>query len=221
MTWLYVPSACAPESVDLISDSTKEPDARAWEELARLADKDPRHLWPDVARILRECAAPLGFFENVGGHLSRGGREVIAELQAMGYRTAATLFTAEEVGAPHRRERLFILAAHPERVQLREQQGRGGRPGGQGAPKPGNDGANAMGNANSQGELQSRGSECHKRRRIGDPSWWSTEPDVGRVVDGAPARVDRLRALGNGVVPAQAAAAFVELWEALVQVQHG
>ena len=49
MTWLYVPSACAPESVDLISDSTKEPDARAWEELAQSVwwrgKRSPSRLW--------------------------------------------------------------------------------------------------------------------------------------------------------------------------------
>ena len=50
-------------------------------------------------------------------------------------------------------------------------------------------------------ELQSEGSECDERGWIGDGSWWETEPDVGRVAHGIPARVDRLRSLGNAIVP--------------------
>ena len=76
----------------------------------KLGDKDPRHLWPDIARIVREIKPPLCFFENVGGHLRLGFEQVADDLQRMGYRVKAGLFTAQEVGAPHKRERLFILA---------------------------------------------------------------------------------------------------------------
>ena len=76
----------------------------------RLGADDPRHLWPDVARIVRECEPEWCFFENVRGHVRLGLREVRSELQGMGYRVHAGLFSAEEVGASHQRERLFILA---------------------------------------------------------------------------------------------------------------
>ena len=76
---------------------------------------DPRHLWPDVARIIREVRPPLVFLENVPNHLRLGFREVGEELSGMGYRFEAGLFSAEEVGAPHRRERLFVLAHSSER----------------------------------------------------------------------------------------------------------
>ena len=76
----------------------------------RLGADDPRHLWPAVQRIVAEVRPEFCFFENVGAHLRLGGHEVIRSLQGMGYRTAATLLTASEVGAPHGRERLFILA---------------------------------------------------------------------------------------------------------------
>ena len=99
----------------------------------------------------------------------------------MGYSVAATLWTAAEVGAPHRRERLFILAADPDRLR----------------------------------ELQPQGREQEFWRRIGNSGRWSTEPGVGRVAHGVADRVDRLRACGNGVVPEQAARAFVEMWEEL------
>lgn len=72
--------------------------------------EDPRHLWPYIAEGIRTIR-PVGcFFENVSGHLTLGYETVRGELQDMGYRVEEGIFTAEEVGAPHRRERLFILA---------------------------------------------------------------------------------------------------------------
>ena len=76
----------------------------------RLGASDTRHLWPHVARIAQECRPPFVFLENVANHLRLGFPEVAEGLVSMGYRLAAGLFTAAEVGAPHRRERLFILA---------------------------------------------------------------------------------------------------------------
>ena len=76
----------------------------------RLGTEDPRHLWPHVARIIGEIKPPFVFLENVAHHLRLGFPEVASGLVGMGYRLAAGLFTAAEVGAPHRRERLFILA---------------------------------------------------------------------------------------------------------------
>ena len=79
------------------------------------AEQDPRHLWPHVARIVREIQPQWCFFENVAHHLSLGFEQVCHDLGNMGYTVAAGLFSAEEVGAPHRRERLFIVA-HRARV---------------------------------------------------------------------------------------------------------
>jgi len=71
---------------------------------------DPRHLWPDVARAIGECAPEWVFLENVSGHVSLGLETVLRELWDMGYTPAAGLFSAAEVGAPHQRLRIFILA---------------------------------------------------------------------------------------------------------------
>ncbi len=76
----------------------------------RLGADDPRHLWPHVARIIGEVEPAFVFLENVAHHLRLGFPEVAGDLVGLGYRLAAGLFTAAEVGAPHRRERLFILA---------------------------------------------------------------------------------------------------------------
>ncbi|WP_217995681.1 DNA cytosine methyltransferase [Sphingomonas parapaucimobilis] len=77
---------------------------------------DPRHLWPDIARIVEEVAPEWVFCENVEGHLSLGFPDVVASLQGLGYTTKAGLFTAREAGASHRRRRLFLLA-HADRVE--------------------------------------------------------------------------------------------------------
>lgn len=86
----------------------------------RGGEDDPRHLWPHVARVVRECAAPLVFVENVPGHLSLGFDAVCRELQDMGYRIAAGVFSAAEVGASHRRERLFCMAYRDQRMPGRD-----------------------------------------------------------------------------------------------------
>ena len=71
---------------------------------------DPRHLWPDVRRIVGEVGPAFCFFENVAGHVRLGAREVRHDLEGMGYVVEAGLFEAAEVGATHQRQRLFILA---------------------------------------------------------------------------------------------------------------
>ncbi len=76
----------------------------------RLKEKDPRWLWPDIERIIKTVRPVWCFFENVTGHLTGGFPTVYRSLRDMGYKVEAGLFTAAEVGAPHKRERLFILA---------------------------------------------------------------------------------------------------------------
>ena len=71
---------------------------------------DPRHLWPDVARVIAECRPQWVFLENVPGHVTLGLETVLRELWGLGYTPAAGLFSAAEVGAPHQRLRIFILA---------------------------------------------------------------------------------------------------------------
>ena len=82
----------------------------------RRATEDPRHLFPAIARGIRECQPTLVFLENVEGILSCKTADgdpvlqyVLSELEEMGYRATAGIFSAEEVGAPHRRKRVFIL----------------------------------------------------------------------------------------------------------------
>lgn len=83
----------------------------------RKGTEDPRHLWPYIANGIRAVRPVWCFFENVIGHLTLGFEEVKAELELMGYEVEAGIYSAEEVGAPHRRERLFILAIDLEYAQ--------------------------------------------------------------------------------------------------------
>jgi site-specific DNA-cytosine methylase len=76
----------------------------------RLGTDDPRHLWPFIADGIRIMRPKLCFFENVEGHISLGLRAVIEELGSLGYKTTWGIFSAREVGAPHQRKRVFILA---------------------------------------------------------------------------------------------------------------
>ena len=76
----------------------------------RLGKDDPRHLWPWIADGIRVCQPAMCFFENVEGHISLGLREVIGELEEIGYRATWGVFSAAEVGAPHQRKRVFIMA---------------------------------------------------------------------------------------------------------------
>lgn len=76
----------------------------------RLGTADPRHLWPFIADGIRDMRPQLCFFENVEGHISLGLRAVLSELESIGYTATWGIFSAAEVGAPHQRKRVFILA---------------------------------------------------------------------------------------------------------------
>ena len=82
----------------------------------RKATEDPRHLFPFIAKGIRECQPRVCFFENVEGILSCKTTDgepvlkyVLRTLEEMGYRATAGIFSASEVGAPHQRKRVFIL----------------------------------------------------------------------------------------------------------------
>lgn len=70
---------------------------------------DPRHLWPSIVRIIEEIQPRIVFFENVSGHLTLGFDTVCQDLERLGFNVAAGLFSAAEIGAPHERQRLFIV----------------------------------------------------------------------------------------------------------------
>jgi DNA (cytosine-5)-methyltransferase 1 len=201
-----------------------------------LAERDPRHLWPHVRRIIGECGPSLVFLENVPGHVKRGFASVVADLQRMGYVVSAGLFSAEEVGAPHRRQRLFALAYAGRHAA--GQSGRGAGPGGSDSPVSGDAReivgcpSIAVADAHSDGLQRQWIDEFANTARRHDvdrcdrsaPAFpppqcvhlWAdvpadSQPAVCRVADGLACRVERLQLCGNGVVPVVAAHAFLTL----------
>ena len=104
----------------------------------RKGKDDPRHLWPWIADGIRLCQPRFCFFENVEGHVSLGLSTVVSDLEELGYEVSWGIFSASEVGAPHQRKRVFILAARDgvadaERFRL---QCSGFEPGEQKVPEP-------------------------------------------------------------------------------------
>jgi site-specific DNA-cytosine methylase len=79
----------------------------------RLGTEDPRHLWPYILDHINAIRPVRCFFENVEGHISLGLREVIDDLEGAGYSATWGIFSAAEVGAPHQRKRVYILADSP------------------------------------------------------------------------------------------------------------
>jgi DNA (cytosine-5)-methyltransferase 1 len=167
---------------------------------------DPRHLWPDIRRIIGEVQPRFCFFENVANHLRVGFESVWRDLRDMGYTVEAGLFTAAEVGAPHKRQRLFILGdATQHRLQ-------GGGTGRRQSPYP-SPATPLFGRSGSDGALwpptRDDADGWGKVRQSGE----GLEPAICRMANGIPHRVDRIAALGNAVVPAVAAKAWQELRE--------
>ncbi len=160
--------------------------------------------------------------------MSLGFREVKQELEELHYTVKAGIFSAEEVGAPHRRKRLFILANAQSR-KPRQSEGRNGRKsverGGKEladsrsvhAKRPyqnGVDGERICQLSRGQ-EVRCKDSGCCQGwpARPGEPQHdWEyervIESKLGCSIDGCGSRVDMLRLLGNGVVPQTAAKAW-------------
>jgi DNA (cytosine-5)-methyltransferase 1 len=87
----------------------------------RLGEVDERWLWPEVWRVVREMGPRLVFLENVPGHLSGTFGRVLGSMAESGWRIEWDCVPAAAVGAPHLRDRLFVLAANPECVDLRNE----------------------------------------------------------------------------------------------------
>jgi site-specific DNA-cytosine methylase len=76
----------------------------------RNGEDDPRHLWPYIRTAIDTIQPRLCFFENVEGHITLGLSTVISDLEELGYKVSWGIFSAAEVGAPHQRKRVFIMA---------------------------------------------------------------------------------------------------------------
>lgn len=183
----------------------------------RGGESDPRHLWPEISRLIGEIEPSIVFFENVAGHLTLGFDAVRADLTARGFRVAAGLFTAQEVGAPHKRERLFILGvadgAGRGRGELRESSGGDGlaQCGGGGLANTNgeHDRFAAAGGIRSSGRLVAGSGEQVADTRSERPQGLSGRGPAARPVgrgDGALGNTGSESRRGNGVDEAESLA---------------
>jgi DNA (cytosine-5)-methyltransferase 1 len=221
-------------------------------------------LWSEFARIIRELEPRWVLAENVPGLLSADdGRffgQALRDLAACGYDAEWDCIPAAAIGAPHRRDRIFIVAypagmfgspvlrVQPQRVlssDVANPDGGGQQIGqeldGTAQERPPDRGAQGQyadrcsdhvahayqprcdQRPGARNDYRGRRQSANGGQKMADPNqqrrmapktallaggaaaelcgWWATEPDVGRVADGVPFRVDRLRCLGNAVVP--------------------
>lgn len=159
-----------------------QPFSRAGKQLG--AD-DERWLWPATARAVRMARPRYVLLENVSALTTDGAAfgTILADLHTLGFDAEWATLRASDFGAPHNRERVYVLA-YPQGVYglTWDRVGPGGKRQSQiatgGLPRP----------------------SVHQRRESAS-GWLAREPRVDRLVDGVPSQVDRLRVAGNAVVP--------------------
>ncbi len=171
-------------------------------------------LWSEYRRIIRDVRPQWVIVENVPAILSRGGSTVTNDLAASGYDCLWECIPASAVGAPHRRDRWWCVAyatssrckqsgLHIASDQTSPREGADDQPSYDGEVV-----AYASCERQSNNQGRGTGTKCNGFRAVNGGCWpdrkhngWSSESDVGRVAHGVPKRVDRLRGLGNAVVP--------------------
>ena len=172
-------------------------------------DGERSGLFFEAIRLVRELQPRAIVLENVAALLTRGLDRVLGTLAEIGYDAEWHCVPAAAVGAPHIRDRVFVLA-YSQR-DGREQWGTECK--GQQRGSALVESSSFLADTESPGQ-QARAKQKHRRKpkrvaerlefrgaRLQARRWWETEPAVGRVANGVPARVDRLRCLGNAIVP--------------------
>ena len=222
-------------------------------------DGERSGMWKHMARVVSEVRPRYVFVENSPMLVTRGLERVIGDLTALGYDTKWTVMGAADVGANHKRDRIWIVATdmaytsskgreaneHAGSIDGRAVCGSVSQQGENGAEQhldntmftglegthdndksprwiqqePGQrcvevSNATSLGlSGQGQHEQSSNSAQGREREAVElvygrSPDFWAIEPNVGRVADGVAARVDRLKAIGNGQVPLCAATAW-------------
>jgi len=223
-------------------------------------------LWTEMHRIISEVRPRFALIENVPMLTIRGGTRVIADLAEIGYDCEWQIIGADDVGAWHRRKRIWIVAYLPDTDKQRLERHRGecelGESGEEVKVSRESNATNSNSSRSRQDTSESKlwanrtkqssaikripdktkSNQKSERRKDGlpdtkskfitrfnnqnisnkeqrkfrggsgrkrKPDFWSVEPNVGRVAHGIPSRVDRLKGLGNAIVP-QVAALIME-----------
>lgn len=178
----------------------------------RRGTKDDRYLWPEMLRVVSEVRPRWVIAENVYGFVTlQGGvafERACADLENEDYEVQAFVIPACAVGAPHRRDRVWIIA-HSKCLGWKERTRQGVQPQKQKAERQDahySDSEGVTAYTDGQG-LQGCGRYEESSREIAvatsawQKSWFEAAARLCRMVNGIPNRVDRLKALGNAVVP--------------------
>ena len=172
-------------------------------------------LWFEYWRIIRDLRPRFAIIENVPAITFRGLDIVLGSLAEIFYNVEGQSISAKEIGANHKREREWLVAyPDDERLLYRQNEiesAKGGKPSQRDVSAKSQDVADTCcarlqeSACTKFGSIQSQVEESQGREfsRGNAKAWgnWSTEPDVGRLAHGIPNRVDRLKGLGNAIVP--------------------
>ena len=210
----------------------------------RRGAEDDRALWPEMCRIVDECRPAWVLGENVAGHISLGLDDVLSDLEAFGYASRAFVIPAVAVDAHHRRDRVWIVAhadcggkpdgavdetPRPRQLDVadaddgtgrwrEERQSEGDRePSVHSQATADADCTRSQRAKHEQREAKNSRARQPIELGSGEARLWKTEPVVGRVADGVPARLDRIKALGNAVVPQVVA----KIGRAILEAHYG
>ena len=217
---------------------------------------DDRYLWPEMLRVIRELRPTWVLGENVPGIVNLALDQVLSDLEDEGYAAQSFIIPACGVDAPHKRERVAILAYSINRGSAlwgdwklpdaetngreRDDNGIGTQTAFTGKRREDESGTSGVADGVSEG-VYGTASDADTERLQGrsglqicgggvlqaPPSrtdrihsaWdnWPSEPSICRVVDGVPNRVDRIKALGNAVVPQQ----FYIFFKLMADIEKG
>jgi len=208
-------------------------------------DGERSGMWREMARIIGEVRPRFAFVENSPMLVTRGLERVLADLTAMGYDSRWGFISAADIGAKHKRERIWIVAHSNSNGWPTSKESRSLGTSISEKQKRQIDSCHIEGTSsisspernvpNTNNQRLQRGkwirndkkkvvrrsesaygstSKCNPTLGT-EANWWNIEPNVGRVADGVAARVDRLKAIGNGQVPLCAATAWRILSESL------
>jgi len=181
----------------------------------RRGKEDDRHLWPEFSRLVAELRPTWVIGENVAGHISMGLDDVLSDLERQGYACRTFVIPACAVDAPHRRDRTWVIAnaagarlSDWQRTEQRKNAAQSKTGLVSKFERRGSDVADAnytrlQGRQEAENARRQRqgGNKQPERRADLPRAAWLPEPNVGRVAHGVSRRVDRLKALGNAVVP--------------------
>lgn len=185
----------------------------------RRGDDDDRALWREMLRVVEILKPTWVVGENVANFVNMALDDLLTDLEGQGYEVQPFLIPASGVGAPHKRERCFIVA-HSKRGKFQRQRGHRTLESKAGTGANSAEERKRVWNAARDLRANVSDSQCGRlqggavrptaskaiqsaARDFAHGRIWAAEPELGRVANGIPHRMDRLRGLGNAVVPQQ------------------